>query len=208
MYRAKSLMGHCKSYGQKSRWHKHNEVSISLPVDFLLLLPTTPSHLSLSLSLLPWSLAVMLLWLHSKGYAVYPPSLPVTPAPATHTHTHNASSVPGPVSDILSIEPPTYQLCAFAKRLLPWIELETQTGYRLTTWVIDYMEYLGISVLKFSYTLYREATKIKRFKYFCVCPSAVYWPWQVKLKCCSHDRNQQTPQRPYLVHTFLLVGKK
>ena len=90
-----------------------------LPVDFLLS-ATTPSHLSLSLSLLPWSLAVMLLWLHSKGYAVYPPSLPVTPPPpppATQTRTHSPS-VPGPVNGILSVESPTYQTFPFAKRML------------------------------------------------------------------------------------------
>lgn len=51
-----------------------------LPVDFLPLLPATlrSSH----------CLAVMLLWLHSKGYAVYPPSLAVTPTTHTHTHKH------------------------------------------------------------------------------------------------------------------------
>lgn len=50
-----------------------------LPVDFLPLLPATlrSSH----------CLAVMLLWLHSKGYAVYPPSLAVTPTTHTHTQT-------------------------------------------------------------------------------------------------------------------------
>lgn len=99
-----------------------------LPVNFLLLLPTT-LHTSRCLSMLPRSLAVMLLWLHSKGYAVYPPSLPVTPPPppVTHTHTNarahthtrtHASSVPGPVNNIPSAESPTYQQFAFAKRAL------------------------------------------------------------------------------------------
>lgn len=67
-----------------------------LPVDFLL--PTTPPHLSPShccLGVQPSCSCGS----NSKGYAAYPPSLPVT-------DTH-APSLPGPVHDILSIESPT-----------------------------------------------------------------------------------------------------
>lgn len=91
-------MGHRKANRQKSRWHRYLEVSISPTCRISPSPPNNPHNTSpcLSPSLLPWSLAVMLLWLHSKGYAVYPPSLPVTPPPpaATHTHTQTHSISP------------------------------------------------------------------------------------------------------------------
>lgn len=91
-------MGHSKANRQKSRWHRYLEVSISPTCRISPSPPNNPHNTSpcLSPSLLPWSLAVMLLWLHSKGYAVYPPSLPVTPPPpaATHTHTQTHSISP------------------------------------------------------------------------------------------------------------------
>lgn len=80
---------------QRSRRHEDTDAHISSPpVNFLLLLPRR--HTSHCLSPLPPSLAVMLLWLHSKGYAVYPPSLPVTPLPPAVTHTHTLAPPQSP----------------------------------------------------------------------------------------------------------------
>lgn len=82
-----------------------------------------PWHTSRCLSLLPPSLAVMLLWLHSKGYAVYPPSLPVTPLPPPVTHTHTLAPPQSPA--LSTIYRPhnhdTYSL-PLHKGLIRWVE--------------------------------------------------------------------------------------
>lgn len=85
-----------------------------------------PWHTSRCLSLLPPSLAVMLSWLHSKGYAVYPPSLPVSPLPPTVSHTHTHTLAPPQSLALSTIYRPhnhdTYS-CAKAFTVNGWDEV-------------------------------------------------------------------------------------